>query len=117
MQYRLEQRIHTLARNQAGEQWPRPEFTVDEVRFLSWNSSGSHVGQEGQYWLATTTLVADTLFKAWDAFSEELSTLVPKIATVSQCYTEYADQPVLILKEGYRHGILTLYRRAPGCRD
>lgn len=97
MLYRLEQRIHTLAENAIDTATSGVTgFSAEGVQFSSWPAEPPGGWWTHPYWLATTEVEADDFRQAWSIFWKKLETLVPKIALVSQCYTEYRGQPLLI---------------------
>lgn len=97
MLYRLEQRIHTLAKNFVGsELLTAPEFTEEGVTFSSWVRHPSNEMWTNKYWLATTEIDTRDIAEAWQLFWDKLSKSIPRICVVSQCYTEHLGQPLLI---------------------
>ena len=98
MLYRLEQRIHALAKNFVDlESMSAHEFIVDGVTFSSWPHP-STATWANKYWLATVEIDATDHREAWQSLWDNLSRSVPRICTVSQCYTEHLGQPLLILR-------------------
>lgn len=97
MLYRLEQRIHTLA-NIAIDHTETGSFgfSVDDVTFSSWQV-GKHDGYwTHDYWLATSELEAADYGTAWHLFTKSLVRIASPMTLVSQCYTEFLYQPILI---------------------
>lgn len=95
--YTLEQRIHTLAQNAIDAQTTGVTgFTAEGVRFSPWQNEPHEGWWTNPYWLATAKIEANDYGQAWNIFRERLARLVPRIALVSQCYTEYHGQPFLI---------------------
>ena len=98
MMYRLEQRIYTLARNFVGlESMSASEFTVDGVTFTRWPHPVNETWTN-KYWLATAEVEAGKYREAWQSVWDRLARSVPRLCTVSQCYTEHLSQPLLILR-------------------
>ena len=97
MLYRLEQRIHTLAKNFVGsESMTAPEFTAEGVTFSSWQRQPSMGMWTNMYWVATAEIDASNYREAWQLFWDKLSKSIPRICIVSQCYTEHLGQPLFI---------------------
>jgi hypothetical protein len=97
MQYRLEQRIHTLAQNVVGGGTSyKTGFTSEQVRFSSWLQEPSDDWGTHSYWLATFEVDTTDYVSAWRLFLKSLVPLVSQIALVSQCYTQQFGQPILI---------------------
>src|SRR2546430_1201280 len=97
MLYRLEQRIHTLAKNFVGsEAMTAPEFTADKVTFSSWQRQPSMGIWANVYWLATAEIDGRDYREAWQLFWDKLSKSLPRICVVSQCYMEHLSQPLFI---------------------
>ncbi len=64
------------------------KFTHSEFNFAEgWKPGG---------WIVTGETQVDTFYKARIALWEKLNDLVPKIAMISQCYTEYLQEPFII---------------------
>lgn len=97
MLYTLEQRIHTLAQNVIDTATVGVTgFSADDVAFSPWHVDQHDGWWTNQYWLATAEIEASNYREAWGIFWMRLARLVPRIALVSQCYTEYLGQPLLI---------------------
>ena len=97
MQYRLEQRIHTLAQNLVGIDISyKTGFTSEQVSFSPWLQEPSDDWGTHPYWLATFEVDATDYISAWRLFLKNLVPLVSRIALVSQCYTQQFGQPILI---------------------
>ena len=97
MRYRLEQRIHTLAKiaidsTEAG----RFGFSVEDVTFSNWQIGDDDGYWTHHYWLATSEIEADDYKTAWQLFRKSLVRIVSPMTLVSQCYTEFLVQPILI---------------------
>lgn len=98
MLYRLEQRIYTLAKNFVGlETSLPPQFSVEGVSFTRWLHSETETWTN-KYWIATAEIDALNFRQAWRVLWAKLSKSVPRICTVSQCYTEHLGQPLLIFR-------------------
>ena len=69
MLYRLEQRIHTLAKNFVGsESMTAPEFTAEGVTFSSWQRQPSMGMWTNMYWVATAEIDASNYREACNCF-------------------------------------------------
>ena len=100
MRYHLEQRIHTLAENiVAYDTSGVPSFTAEDVIFSPWRVKPDDVYGTHPYWLASCDVEANDFKAAWKEIANRLDRLIPGIAVVSQCYTEYATEPFLIFRE------------------
>jgi len=99
MNYRIEQRIHTLAENCIQESATAGyAFTIEDVTFSQWPAGGPNPW-EHQYWLASADVEAADYITAWRMLRTKLIRLVPRIAVVSQCYIEFQGQPILIKRD------------------
>lgn len=97
MMYRVEQRIHTLAKNFVGSKpIAAPEFTAEGITFSTWQGLSDTEMWTNKYWLATAEIDASNRQEAWQFFWDNLSKSVPRICVVTQCYTEYLNQPLFI---------------------
>jgi hypothetical protein len=99
MTYLCERRIRTLADNYVGVT-PRsyPSFIHDGVKYENWNFTPAD-GATGNEWLASSQIEAISLIDAHSIFRKKLLFAVPKIALISQCYTEFLLQPLLIHRQ------------------
>lgn len=100
MRYYLEQRIHTLAENVVAYATGEASlFTADDVIFSLWRVKPNDGYWTHPYWLASWDVEANDFRAAWQEFANRLDRLIPRIAVVSQCYTEYVTEPFLILRK------------------
>src|ERR1700722_13762282 len=99
MKYKIEYRIETLAENAVGLATEQPFFTLNDINFSHWEFNHRD-GWLADAWLAEATIDADNLENAYQTFRAKMVRIVPRIAFVSQCYTELLLQPFLIIKEG-----------------
>src|SRR5690554_6572878 len=95
MIYRCERRIRTLAENYVNAASHKPSFEFDKVTFENWYFTVSE-GAVGHSWLAYCEIEAGSLDEAHKLFRSKLLNAVPKIALISQCYTEFLNQPFII---------------------
>lgn len=95
MTYLCQRKIRTLADNYVGISNGLPKFTHNGVDYVHWDFTYPD-GAIGNEWLATYELEIDSLDKAHKAFRAKLLDAVPKIALISQCYTEFLQQPFMI---------------------
>ena len=107
MLYRLEQRIHTLANIAIDStQTGRFGFAVEDVKFSSWQI-GDHDGYwTHDYWLATSEIEAGDYRAAWQLFRKSLVRIVSRMTLVSQCYTEFLAQPILLERRDLRVAVV-----------
>lgn len=116
MRYRVEQRIVTQAALRFDEEASGScGFTCNDVTFSPWETQKSDKGWTHNYWLARMELDKPDLDSAYQSFAERLSQLIPRIAVLTQCYTEYRDQPFLAHQHESDHAVffLTARRRSP----
>jgi hypothetical protein len=99
MKYLIQQKIGTLAENAVNVAKSDPSFTVDDITFYQWEFNHRD-GWLGDAWLAEATIDAENFSDAYRQFRAKLVRIVPRIAFVGQAYTEFGNQPFLILKEG-----------------
>lgn len=97
MHYHFEQKIETLAQNAVEEQARSASFEAGGVHFSHWDFNHSDGWMENA-WLATGEIEANSLTDAYKTFTRHLIKLIPRIAFVSQCYTDYLVQPFLITR-------------------
>lgn len=95
--YSIEQRIETLAENAILEKGNAASFTALGVEFSHWDFN-LRDGWLQNYWLAKETYAAANVESACQHFNEKLKRIVPRVALVSQCYTEWRGQPYLIVR-------------------
>ena len=97
-QYRLEQRIHTLAQNvvDVGTGGTETGFISEGLTFSPWVGLSGDGWWTHPYWLAAGEVEASDYVSAWRLFLKSLVRVVSRIALVSQCYTEHLAQPILI---------------------
>lgn len=117
MRYQLEQRIHTLAENVVDSRTDgTPQFTVEGVTLSPWQVDPSDGWWTHQYWTASGEIDATDFKNAWRLFWNKLARIVPIISLVSQCYAEYLNQPILILRQDSDTAFLryTLERKGVG---
>jgi hypothetical protein len=100
MIYEIQQRVETLAHNAVAimDEDERAAFSTRDIRF-------SHVGfrletgWKQNYWLAKGNIEASHIDEAYRQFNAKLAEIVPKVALISQCYTQYLNQPFLIHRD------------------
>lgn len=96
MRYRVEQRIVTQADLRIDDETSGGYgFTCNDVTISPWETQKSDKGWTHNYWLGRMELDKPDLDSAYQSFAERLSQLIPRIAVLTQCYTEYRDQPFL----------------------
>ncbi len=96
--YKIEHKILTLARCAVREKKNEPaSFEVDGVKFFHWDFNYQDA-ETGDAWIATSTITAANFLDAINELTKKLSKLIPRIAFISQSYTEYIFEPFLIYK-------------------
>lgn len=116
MRYRIEQRIVTQADLRIDDETSGGYgFTCNDVTFSAWEEHKNDGFWTHDYWLARMELDKPDLDSAYQSFAERLSQLIPRIAVLTQCYTEYRDQPFLAHQHESDHAVffLTARRRSP----
>ena len=97
MPYRLEQRIHTLAKIAIDStETGRFGFSVEDIKFSNWQIGDDDGYWTHHYWLATSEIEARDYGTAWQLFRKSLVRIVSRMTLVSQCYSEFLAQPILI---------------------
>lgn len=94
-EYFLQQRIKTKASLDLFENGSPSPMVVDGITFTNWDFSIQD-GPRGDSWIAEGKESAIDFHTAASSFRKKLSTIIPKIAFVSQCYMEYSQQSFLI---------------------
>ncbi len=106
MKYRIQQRIETLAENAVGAASDQPSFDANGINFTHWEFNHRD-GWLADAWLAEATIEADDYIKAFAEFGKLLTPVIPRVAFVSQCYTEARMQPILIVRDGSETGLFS----------
>lgn len=97
--YFVQYRLHTLARVW-GDLKNRPaSFEFEGVKFSHWDFDEVY-RQKTYYWLLEEKIDAIDLKDVILKFNTKITTLIPQIAFLSQCYSEYLNEPYLVKKEG-----------------
>lgn len=106
MKYKIHQQIETLANNAVDAASEQPNFTANGITFTHWDFNHRD-GWVVDAWLAEAVIEADDYIRAFAKFGELLTPVIPRVAFVSQCYTEARMQPILIVKEGSTVGLFS----------
>ncbi len=104
MKYKIQYRIETLAENAVGAIDAHPSFVIDGIAFTQWDFNHRD-GWISDAWLAETEIEASDYKIAHKIFVDKLALVVPRVAFVSQCYTETLGQPFLIVKSNSDIGL------------
>lgn len=96
--YKIEYRIRTLAENAVNMDSEKPSFEVDGIKLEHWDFNHRD-GWVVEAWLATAKIKANDYKKAYKIFMVKFARIVPRIAFVSQCFTETFGEPFLITRE------------------
>ena len=107
--YSIEQRIETLAENAILEKGNAASFTTLGIEFSHWDFN-LRDGWLQNYWLAKETCVVANVESACQHFNDKLKRIVPRVALVSQCYTEWRGQPYLIVRADLSLGYYVFIR-------
>ncbi|HET9721631.1 MAG TPA: hypothetical protein VFP32_01200 [Candidatus Saccharimonadales bacterium] len=106
MKYRIQQQIETLAENAVGMMNEQPSFEANGITFTHWDFNHRD-GWFVDAWQAEANIEASDYKKAFAEFGKLLTPVIPRIAFVSQCYTEARMQPILIVKHGSDIGLFS----------
>jgi hypothetical protein len=99
-QYKIEHKVLTLAHCAVMENKEKPaSFSIDGVSFSHWDFNYSD-GWLTDAWIAEIVIDAESSHNAFQIFREKLTRIIPRIALISQSYTEFINEPFLITKTG-----------------
>lgn len=94
--YSLQLKLHTLALCDIIEDKKlNHHFEFEGMTFDSWGYNDRD-GHKLGAWLVTGETQAQTMREAKENFFVKLNDLIPKIAMISQCYTEHINEPYLV---------------------
>jgi hypothetical protein len=114
MRYRIEQRIETLADNAVmKDSRMEAAFSAGAVRYSHWDFDHSR-GWPSDFWLAEASIEANDYKAAFRIFRRELNRVIPRISLINQAYTDFLQQPLLIVKDSERVGFLRYIRKKRG---
>jgi hypothetical protein len=114
MRYRIEQRIETLADNAVMKDGRmEAAFSVGSVRYSHWDFDPGQ-GWPSDFWRAEGWFEATDYRAAFGLFRNELSRVIPRISLIGQAYTDFLQQPLLIVKDGDQVGFLRYIRKKAG---
>jgi hypothetical protein len=114
MRYRLEQRIDTLAENAVIKDGRvEAAFVIGQTKYSHWDFDPNR-GWPTDAWLAEASIDAANHNAAFQIFRENLNRVVPRISLVSQTYTDFLPQPLLIVRDGEQVGFFRYIRKKPG---
>ncbi|WP_342347072.1 hypothetical protein [uncultured Nitrospira sp.] len=92
-QYEIQSRVEALAQIAMTFNSETSSFLLDEIYFSLWDR-GPFNGSN--FWLAKVIVKAGNKNEAFDCFNKKMARVIPQIAFISQCYTEFACQPFLV---------------------
>lgn len=96
--YKIEHKILTLAQCAVSEDREEPaSFEIDEVKFSHWDFNYRD-GWVSDAWIVIAIVSAKNFVDAINLLGKKLDKLIPRIAFISQSYTEYLFEPFLIHK-------------------
>ena len=93
--YAFQLKLHTLANCAVIENQSYDTFTFEGINFTHWEFNHSRGYQPGA-WLITSETKAKDFQEAYNNFFTTLNDIIPKIAMISQCHTEYLDGSFVI---------------------
>lgn len=93
--YAFQCKIHTLASCVGNGERRYDSFEFDGMKFTHWefNFAKGHIPGA---WLVNGEIQANKFDEARMALWQKFNDLIPRIAMISQCYTEYLQEPLLI---------------------
>lgn len=98
--YIIQHRLHTLAQYYASkDNCITTSFDLDDAKFSHW-SFNIVEGYRTQFWIIEDQVSAKNYIDAIAKFNKKISVIIAKMSLISQCYSEYLDQPYLIYKQG-----------------
>lgn len=102
--YTVEYRILTLAKNAVMGNPEKPaRFIIDDIEFSHLNFTHNE-GWLENYWIAKLDIEIGNRFEAYKQCTSKLKKIIPRLALISQSYTEFINQPFLITKEDNKIG-------------
>lgn len=113
-QYIVEHVIRTLAVCAPAEELNMASFTIDGVEFSQWDFN-LRDGWLGDKWIAKMEVEADNFLSAINKLAQKLSKIVPRIALISQSYSEYLLEPFMVYKIGSDVAFLRYTLDVLGC--
>ncbi len=112
MRYFIEHWIETLAHNAVMEEGSTPaSFSMSDITFQH-NNFNMADGWKENGWIASGYIEAPNFAEAINTFRNKLLKIVPRVALISQSYTEFLSQSFLITKEGSDVGFLRYVERS-----
>jgi len=96
--YSIQLKLHMLAYCGFDTNSNEARFAFDGLEFEHWDFSLTN-GYKTGAWLVKREIQADDYKKAHELFREKLHHIIPKIAFISQCFTEYLGRSYLIHKK------------------
>jgi hypothetical protein len=88
-------------------------FSVGQIKCSHWDFDVTQAWRS-DCWLAEATIDAENYKAAFGIFRRDMSRVVPRISLISQTYTEFLQQPFLIVREGQQIGFLRYTRKRSG---
>jgi len=106
MRYEIQHRIETLSHISMVD---NTEFSFQEIFFDNWDFLGA-----SNFWLARGIIEASNLDEAINYFNKKLLKLIPPIAFISQCYTEFRSQSFLVKRKDKDFAFIRFIRDSGG---
>jgi len=107
MVYRIEYRIRTLAEHALSTTASPSPFCVDGLEFSNWESEGSF-RPASEAWLVRAEFDVASFSEASKLFSDKLMRIVPRATFISQCYTQFQQEPFVVLRPDLNLGLVRL---------
>lgn len=93
--YAFQFKLHTLALCAVKDGRSYDSFEYEGMKFTHWDFNFAE-GHKPGAWLITNEVQAASIREASKSFFEKLNEIIPRIAMISQCYTEYQNESFLI---------------------
>lgn len=97
--YFIQHRLHTLAKSYVNLNEQQASFELDKIKFSHWDPNSTDT-KKTSYWLLENEVIASNYRNAITSFNRKITSILSRLAFLSQCYTEYLREPYLLYKEG-----------------
>lgn len=97
-QYIIQAKVHTLAQYYNDNSPYAPTFEVNGLEFSHWDFTFAE-GHVTEFWMCRTEIRSSDFRSALYDFDKKIGLAISKIALLSQCYTEYFNEPYLIYEK------------------
>ena len=111
--YIIQHRLHTLAQSYVDLRHKHASFTFENVNFSHWDFNFAD-GHKTAYWLLEEKINAKNFNAAISQFNKKIIIIISQISFLSQCYSEYLNEPYLVCKEGSDIAFFRYTKRTTG---